>query len=292
MSSILTALTTLPPFIACNPVPCYRAAAMLRAVTFDLWETLVHEDPELEVSRRDYRVRETARILDAHGAPLPLATLEQAHQAVISRMAPFWSSNLDVSVIEQAKVFLEAAFGGPVDKKVPPAALLEIARHYGEAAVHFPPFPVAGALEVIRDAQERGLMVALVCNTGRTPGKVLRELLKLLGFEHCFHALYFSDEVRLRKPAKDLFDKALQRFVVAPGEALHVGDRIETDVAGARAAGMLSALLRTPGAPPPPPGAADYLLDDIKSLSAVFEQIAPPAGQTRQIRTQGETRHD
>lgn len=265
---------------------------MLRAVTFDLWQTLISEDAELESSRRAFRIRETSRILGSHGIEATPDALEAAHEAVIARMHPFWSSNLDVSVIEQAKIFLEAALGGPVEKRVPPQALLEVARHYGEAALHFPPIPVAGALQVIQDAQKRGLMLALICNTGRTPGKILRELLHLLQFDHCFHALYFSDEVRVRKPARDVFEKALARFAVAPSDALHVGDRLETDVAGAKAAGMIAVHLDTgdshTGTGPDP----DFTIGDISELSAILEKIAPPPGQTRKISNLGETRHD
>src|SRR3990170_3011034 len=98
---------------------------MLRAVTFDLWETLLYEDAEIETSRRAYRVRETRRLLAGVGIDLRPETLEAAHQSVIARMPPYWTHNLDVSVVEQTKVFLEGALGGPVEKRIPPAALLE-----------------------------------------------------------------------------------------------------------------------------------------------------------------------
>jgi HAD superfamily hydrolase (TIGR01450 family) len=47
------------------------------------------------------------------------------------------------------------------------------------------------------------------------------------------------------KPEKEIFDLALERFGVTPGEALMIGDRLDTDIAGARRAGMKSALVLT-----------------------------------------------
>ena len=47
------------------------------------------------------------------------------------------------------------------------------------------------------------------------------------------------------KPEKAMFDVALERLGVAPGEALMVGDRMETDIVGANRAGLQSALVLT-----------------------------------------------
>lgn len=52
-----------------------------------------------------------------------------------------------------------------------------------------------------------------------------------------------ADTVRAYKPHKEIFDKALQISGCAPGEVVHIGDSYDTDVMGARAAGIRPILL-------------------------------------------------
>ena len=48
----------------------------------------------------------------------------------------------------------------------------------------------------------------------------------------------FSDELGLRKPHPEIFRQTLTALGVEPMEALHVGDTLASDIAGAHAVGM------------------------------------------------------
>jgi putative hydrolase of the HAD superfamily len=91
---------------------------------------------------------------------------------------------------------------------------------------------------VLAELRARGLRLAVICNTGRTPGKILRIILEQLGLLKHLSVQTFSDELGLRKPCAELFERTLAALAVAPHEALHVGDTLATDIAGARAIGM------------------------------------------------------
>lgn len=52
-----------------------------------------------------------------------------------------------------------------------------------------------------------------------------------------------ADTVRAYKPHREIFDEALRRAGCAPEEAVHIGDSYDTDVTGARAAGIRPLLL-------------------------------------------------
>jgi len=246
---------------------------MLRAITFDLWETLIHEGPDCEEPRRDYRVQEVGRVLRDNKLSVETASLVRAHKDVLIKLDPFWGANLDLSILEQTKMFIEGATGSTVDGRLAPAALLEASRHYGEAAMKFPPKPAEGARAVLAACRASGLRMALLCNTGRTPGKVLRDLLQQFDMKAFFDVLCFSDEVRLRKPAVDFFARALQRMNVRPEEAVHVGDQPETDLAGARATGMRTVHVRRAGAPEAEAGMADYVITGIGQLPEVLGKL-------------------
>jgi len=88
-------------------------------------------------------------------------------------------------------------------------------------------------------------------------------------------ALAISHDVGLRKPRPELFAAALDALGVSPAEAIHVGDNLEADVAGAAALGLRTvwitrcvadpeaARARSPGARP------DWVVRDLAELEAI-----------------------
>jgi putative hydrolase of the HAD superfamily len=60
-----------------------------------------------------------------------------------------------------------------------------------------------------------------------------------------------SAEVGAAKPSPRVFERALAVAGAEPGEALHVGDKVDNDVDGAAAAGVRGVLLQRDGGPPP-----------------------------------------
>jgi putative hydrolase of the HAD superfamily len=87
----------------------------------------------------------------------------------------------------------------------------------------------------------RGMRLAIVCDVGFTSGADLRGFLDRCGLLGHFDGWAFSDEVGVYKPDRRMFAHALAAVGgIDPGAAAHVGDLRRTDVAGSRAAGMLS----------------------------------------------------
>jgi putative hydrolase of the HAD superfamily len=80
----------------------------------------------------------------------------------------------------------------------------------------------------------------LICNTGRTPGRIIRELLKKLDMIKYFGALTFSNELKIRKPDPRIFFHTLEQLKSTPANSMHVGDEPKVDVLGAKSAGMIS----------------------------------------------------
>jgi putative hydrolase of the HAD superfamily len=59
-----------------------------------------------------------------------------------------------------------------------------------------------------------------------------------------------SAEAGVAKPGRGIFDRALELAGSAPRDAVHVGDSLDNDVAGARAAGIRPVLVAREGSPP------------------------------------------
>ena len=65
--------------------------------------------------------------------------------------------------------------------------------------------------------------------------------LATIGIDHHFHGIVTSVGVGVAKPHPDIFVEAVRQCGVSAEEILHVGDHPETDVAGAKNAGLRTA---------------------------------------------------
>ncbi|PCR91690.1 HAD family hydrolase [Natrinema ejinorense] len=106
-------------------------------------------------------------------------------------------------------------------------------------AVRFRP----GAKPALEYARERA-SVALITNGGR---KTQTQKLRSLGIEDAFDTHVFTEPSAgiLPKPNAAPFERALADLDVTPDAAIHVGDSLHADIAGANAMGLDSAWLDT-----------------------------------------------
>jgi FMN phosphatase YigB (HAD superfamily) len=77
-----------------------------------------------------------------------------------------------------------------------------------------------------------------VCDTGFSPGRIVRRILSEKGMAGHLDVLAFSDEVGVPKPDPRMFRHALDGIGASPASSVHVGDLRRTDIAGARDYGM------------------------------------------------------
>lgn len=86
-----------------------------------------------------------------------------------------------------------------------------------------------------------------------------------------FRAVVISDTVGWRKPERVIFETALSRMGVGPGETLFAGDRADIDVTGAKGAGMDAAWIN-PGGEALPEGAPapEYTIGALIDLGPIL----------------------
>jgi putative hydrolase of the HAD superfamily len=112
------------------------------------------------------------------------------------------------------------------------------------ASLEFAPFPdVRPALAALR---ELGLRLVIASNWDWS----LPQWLAQTGLEPLVDGCASSAVVGRPKPAPDVFREALRLAGVGPEDAVHVGDSLEGDVQGARAAGIRAVLVQRHGDPP------------------------------------------
>ncbi len=119
---------------------------------------------------------------------------------------------------------------------------------------------------VLRELSSR-YRLALVSNFDHAP--TVRYILRRSGISDLFATVVISVEVGRRKPHPLLFETALEGMGVEAAAAMHVGDSLRADVAGARQAGMTSVWV-TAGEEKDLDGDADLVISEVPALADIL----------------------
>jgi putative hydrolase of the HAD superfamily len=209
----------------------------LAAVTFDCWNTLLREENWPEAHRR--RVEALLSAAKEDGGDFDYPTVGAAFDRAWSKHMELWREGVATGAREVAHWSLEF-LGLPLD----PVVIDHLVASFEEASHSGRVIALEGARETVSRLQGQGIAMALVCDTGLTPGRVVRRHLERLGLLEALSAQLFSDEVGMPKPHARIFRAALDALRVKPEETVHVGDLLRTDVGGARALGIRSVRIR------------------------------------------------
>jgi putative hydrolase of the HAD superfamily len=145
----------------------------------------------------------------------------------------------------------ERARGVEVDALVP--TLLD--------AIRFEPYPEAA--DVLDTLRARGHALAVVSNWDVS----LHDVLAAAGLAERVDAVVTSAELGVGKPRPEPFAAALAALGVAAEGAVHAGDTVDEDVAGALAAGVRPVLVDRDGSAAAPDGVA--VVTDLRGLLAM-----------------------
>jgi putative hydrolase of the HAD superfamily len=131
---------------------------------------------------------------------------------------------------------------------------------------------VPGVADTIPYLAASGYKLGLISDTSLTPGRVLREFMQQDGLLEHFSVLTFSDETGYPKPDPRMFASTLAGLGAEPAEAAHVGDTPRTDIAGAKAMGMVTIRCANVVDRPEPPE-ADFVISDHREIPAILERL-------------------
>ena len=206
----------------------------LEAVTFDYWNTLVHEQPgHMGLLRREA----WAARLGAVGVVLAGEVVDRAFEGSWARYVERWHANVQYLGEEAAHDLLVDLGVADLEPELHDALVDDFLSVGLRAELELAP-NVADALATLRDA---GVRIGIVCDVGMTASPILRSHLERHGILDRFDHWSFSDEVGWYKPDRRIFEHALAGLGgIEPARAAHVGDIRRTDVAGALAMGMVA----------------------------------------------------
>lgn len=210
----------------------------IQLVLFDLWGTLfLLEGPGEDQGRGELRAAMTQEALAAAGHYFDIDTVRASFAETGDPLAAIHARGLDITAEARTVLYIERLAPG-LGAQFDEATWRALHRAVLTPALTARPLPMHGGVEVLRQVRALELPIGLVSNAGATPGFVLREIMDGYGLLEHFDHTVFSDEVELSKPSPAIFEHALQRFRVEPGEAVFVGDQPVLDVLGPREAGL------------------------------------------------------
>lgn len=219
----------------------------LRAVVFDLWETLV-DWPRAESENVRRRWSELLGI-----------TLDELDRLWYEPAAYRLRESGPLAPAVRA---LCAAAGSELDVE----ELIVLRRELTRRAL----VPRDGVLETLAELRDRGLRTGLITNCTEDVPEVWDESSLAGSFDACV----FSSSVGCVKPDRRIYELACAELAVPPQTCLFVGDGANEELAGAARSGMTPVLLHPPGEQPRWDGLHDWTGLRVTSAAQVLALVA------------------
>ena len=206
---------------------------MIKAVFFDMYNTLVCYDPPREENQAD--------ALNKFGFDFKP---EQLTTPIIAADEYFYEENAKLALAKRTDkdkknlwaqyeaVFLKEA-GIMPNAELITALLLEMKNFKYEMMLYDDVIPA------LTEIKNRGLITGLVSNADRD----ITAMLQRLKLDTLLEVIVTSQEVGFTKPHREIFEAAVTKAAIKADEALFIGDQYKIDVLGAINAGMTGVLL-------------------------------------------------
>ena len=248
---------------------------MIKAITFDLWDTVIHDDSDEPIraarglrSKRDERRHQVWETLQRQ-SPIEYEQVALAYDVTESAFYRVWKSHyVTWTVPERLRVCL-AGLG----RRLPDDEFGSLVAAHEHMEANVPPDLVDGIAEVIKELSER-FPLAVVSDAIVTPGRDLRRILEHHDVLQYFQGFAFSDELGHSKPHRSMFASAAQQIGVEIDQLLHIGDRDHNDVKGSQALGMKAILFTATRDADQEHTSADAICESAADLPAIVYRLS------------------
>lgn len=124
-------------------------------------------------------------------------------------------------------------------------------------------------IHVLGELRQRGYFIHIITNGFK---EVQHHKLINTGLKPFVNDIYISEVIKAPKPARAIFDYALKSSNARKKESLMIGDSWESDIVGAKNAGIDQVYFQIDGAPEIPDGseAPTYTIKDLKELLTIL----------------------
>ena len=241
---------------------------MLKAITFDFWQTLYADSHANWQSRQAVRVNLCHTYLVDRGYSCTPAEVADGLDVAYDLTSVRWHQHLGVAVVTCMEAFAET-----LDLSLDETELSALVSLLGDAFLEAPPLLIPHAKLVLARLSEN-YPLGIISDSALTPGSFVRQLMARDGILEFFTAFTFSDETAHTKPEVVQFYSTLKQLNVEPAEAVHIGDIFRTDIVGAKNAGMKAIRFTGFNKTETNDTLSDAVVDDYRQLEAAIVELS------------------
>ncbi|PKB78861.1 MAG: hypothetical protein BZY88_16305 [SAR202 cluster bacterium Io17-Chloro-G9] len=206
---------------------------MIKAISFDFYNTLVRFWPALE------------EIQQAACRELGLTVTSEGISRGYSDADVYFNRENEDEPLALRSEEQRLEFFGRYEQMILEGAGVavsnDLAKRIWKMAMTVPKdfMPFEDTIPALQALGAQGYKLGVISNLRRDMG----ELCNRLGLSEYLDFTISAEDAGSEKPHAPIFQAALEKTAVSPGEALHVGDQYRSDVLGARAVGMHTVLI-------------------------------------------------
>ncbi len=206
---------------------------MIKAVLFDLDNTLITYQPSREQSHRDILHEENIKVEITRLPPAIKNADEYYYQQGVEVPVKSRSSKEQQAVWYEYEAIILRALGIEEDPQLISKLLTRL------KDVKYKMVLFQDVLPVLRQIRNNNVKLGIISNIDRE----IRTMCRELGLETLMDVIVTSREAGASKPSVEIFNYALKCIKVAASEVLYVGDQVQIDVVAAQNAGMRGILI-------------------------------------------------
>ncbi len=239
---------------------------MIKLVTFDLWDTILSSD---NISLcTNWRVNKMKDYLIDKKINIEEQKIRDGFDLTWEYFKTEWLNNSYTPHPMDLTEYLLRNIGIFEECKEDKEKLCEI---LASSVLEETPSLVKHASETIKELSLK-YKLAIVSDTGFAGGKYLRKVLEKYDLLKYFSSFAFSDEIGVSKPDIKMFNYVLSNLQIKPEDSIHIGDMAETDIEGAKNAGMY-AVQFVGNVNRDISSKADFVIEDIIELKEKIKNI-------------------
>ena len=246
----------------------------IKAITFDLWDTLVIDDSDeakragrglrSKFDERRHLLWEALNLAE----PIELEAVRLAYNVGDAAFNKVWKEqHITWPIAKRLRLILNE-----LGRELPGETFNAVVRAHEEMEVDIPPDAMPDAVPVLERLARR-YKLCIVSDAIVSPGGCLRRLLENHGLAKFFNGFAFSDEVGHSKPHRSMFESAAGQLGVEIGEMLHIGDRDHNDVKGPQQLGMKAILFTASRDVDKTNTSADAICESFDKLEAAIDRL-------------------
>ena len=202
---------------------------MIKCVSFDLWNTLIHNI--------HYTERRIAILNSYFQQDDFLISNDQLREIYDNEIV---KHHISIQLNSYEHVYTRQILQEMYDackQPFPPMYLDSLITEWENLMLRNPPALKDGVIEILPILAQK-YKIALISDTGICPGQIIRKMFEHHDILQYFDVLVFSDEIGIKKPHSKPFQEIINKTRYEPHEIVHIGDLLHTDILGGNRMGF------------------------------------------------------